>query len=41
MLVHGVAGVEVQTEKTWGFCEKYGLAARARGQSDGPRPGQP
>ncbi|MDE3180993.1 MAG: GTP-binding protein, partial [Acidobacteriota bacterium] len=25
LLVHGVAGVEVQTEKTWGFCEKYGL----------------
>jgi elongation factor G len=25
MLVHGVAGVEVQTEKTWAFCEKYGL----------------
>ncbi|HEY6271966.1 MAG TPA: elongation factor G [Terriglobales bacterium] len=25
MVVHGVAGVEVQTEKTWGFAEKYGL----------------
>ena len=25
LLVHAVAGVEVQTEKTWGFCEKYGL----------------
>ena len=25
LLVHGVAGVEVQTEKTWGFCEKFGL----------------
>jgi elongation factor G len=25
VLVHGVAGVEVQTEKTWGFAEKYGL----------------
>jgi elongation factor G len=25
VLVHGVAGVEVQTEKTWSFCEKYGL----------------
>jgi elongation factor G len=25
LLVHGVAGKEVQTEKTWGFCEKYGL----------------
>ena len=25
VLVHGVAGVEVQTEKTWGFCEKAGL----------------
>src|SRR5215472_15103581 len=25
MLVHVVAGIEVQTEKTWGFCEKYGL----------------
>jgi len=24
-LVHGVAGIEVQTEKTWGFCDKYGL----------------
>ncbi len=24
-LVHAVAGIEVQTEKTWGFCEKYGL----------------
>ena len=25
MLVHGVAGVEVQTEKTWGFAEKNSL----------------
>jgi len=25
LLVHAVAGVEVQTEKTWGFCEKYRL----------------
>ena len=25
MLVHGVAGIEVQTEKVWGFCEKYNL----------------
>ena len=25
VLVHGVSGVEVQTEKTWRFCEKYGL----------------
>ena len=25
VLVHGVAGIEVQTEKVWGFCEKYGL----------------
>ena len=25
LVVHAVAGVEVQTEKTWGFCEKYGL----------------
>ena len=25
LLVHGVGGVEVQTEKTWGFCEKLGL----------------
>ena len=25
LLVHGVAGKEVQTEKTWGFCEKYAL----------------
>ena len=25
VLIHGVAGVEVQTEKTWGFCEKAGL----------------
>jgi elongation factor G len=25
LVVHGVAGVEVQTEKTWGFCEQYGL----------------
>ncbi|HEV2495626.1 MAG TPA: elongation factor G [Terriglobia bacterium] len=25
LLVHGVAGVEVQTEKTWGFAEKYSL----------------
>jgi elongation factor G len=25
LLVHAVAGVEVQTEKTWGFCDKYGL----------------
>ncbi len=25
VVVHAVAGVEVQTEKTWGFAEKYGL----------------
>jgi elongation factor G len=25
LLVHAVSGMEVQTEKTWGFCEKYGL----------------
>ena len=25
LLVHAVAGIEVQTEKVWGFCEKYGL----------------
>jgi len=25
VLVHGVSGVEVQTEKTWGFAEKYNL----------------
>lgn len=25
VVVHGVAGVEVQTEKTWGFCEKSKL----------------
>ena len=25
LVVHAVAGVEVQTEKTWGFCEQYGL----------------
>jgi len=25
VLVHAVAGVEVQTEKVWGFCEKYAL----------------
>ena len=25
VVVHGVSGVEVQTEKTWKFCEKYGL----------------
>jgi len=25
LLVHAVAGIEVQTEKTWGFCEKHGL----------------
>ncbi|MGD1104086.1 MAG: elongation factor G, partial [Terriglobia bacterium] len=26
LLIHAVAGIEVQTEKVWGFCEKYGLA---------------
>jgi elongation factor G len=25
VLIHAVAGIEVQTEKVWGFCEKYGL----------------
>ncbi len=25
VLVHAVAGVEVQTEKVWGFCDKYAL----------------
>jgi len=26
VLIHAVAGIEVQTEKTWGLSEKYGLA---------------
>jgi len=26
VVVHGVAGIEVQTEKVWGFAEKYGLS---------------
>jgi elongation factor G len=39
LLIHAVAGIEVQTEKSWGFCEKYGLP-RPGDQSDGPRPGQ-
>jgi elongation factor G len=25
LLIHAVAGIEVQTEKSWGFCETYGL----------------
>jgi elongation factor G len=25
IVVHAVSGVEVQTEKTWGFCQKYNL----------------
>ncbi len=25
LVVHAVGGVEVQTEKTWGFCQKYDL----------------
>jgi elongation factor G len=25
LLIHAVAGIEVQTEKSWGFSEKYGL----------------
>ena len=25
VVVHAVAGVEVQTEKTWSFCDKYNL----------------
>jgi elongation factor G len=25
LLVHAVSGIEVQTEKTWGFCQKYSL----------------
>ena len=25
LLIHAVAGIEVQTEKAWGFCEKYSL----------------
>jgi elongation factor G len=25
VLIHAVAGIEVQTEKVWGFCEKYGM----------------
>ena len=25
LLIHAVAGIEVQTEKSWGFCEKYNL----------------
>ncbi len=25
LLVHAVSGIEVQTEKSWGFCEKYKL----------------
>src|SRR5579872_294262 len=25
VMIHGVAGIEVQTEKVWGFCDRYGL----------------
>ena len=36
VVVDAVAGVEVQTEKVWGFAEEYGLAAPHRGEPDGP-----
>jgi elongation factor G len=26
VLIHGVAGIEVQTEKVWGFCEEFSLS---------------
>ena len=37
ILVDGVAGVEVQTEKVWSFAEKFKLPARVRHQQTGPR----
>ena len=36
VVVDAVAGVEVQTEKVWGYAEEYGLPAIDRGQPDGP-----
>ena len=33
-VVHTVAGVEVPTEKTWGFCEKYNLPRAVVNQMD-------
>ena len=37
VVVDGVAGVEVQTEKVWGFAERIQTAARRRHQQAGPR----
>ena len=37
VLVDGVAGVEVQTEKVWEFAEEFRSAARHRHQQTGPR----
>ncbi len=40
VLVDGVAGVEVQTEKVWGFCERFQAASRHRHQQARPRAGR-
>ena len=37
VVVDAVAGVEVQTEKVWGYAEEFGLAAPGRDQPHGPR----
>ena len=38
VVVDAVAGVEVQTEKVWGYAEEYKPAPHHRGQPHGPRP---
>ena len=37
VVVDAVAGVEVQTEKVWGYAEEGGLRAPGRGEPHGPR----
>ena len=37
VVVDGVAGVEVQTEKAWAAADELGAAAHGRGQSPRPR----
>ena len=38
VVVDGVAGVEVVTQRVWNYCEEYQDAAPDRGQPHGPRP---
>ena len=38
VVVDGVAGVEVVTQRVWNYCEEYRDSAPDRGEPHGPRP---